>query len=145
MEITNTTQSSAAYLTDPAVREINSELDRDAFLQLLVLQMQNQDPLEPVSNNEMIAQLAQFSSLEQMESMNDEMGFMSGNIDQLNFISSQGLLGKHVRGVNSDDELVQGLVEAVTLSDSMVVLSVDGEIIQMADVLSVSIDAFGEA
>ena len=90
MEVTGATQTNNVA-TNTVAREVNDELNRDAFLQLLVLQMQHQDPMDPVENDEMIAQLAQFSSLEQMENMNEEMGFLSGNIDQLNFISSQGV------------------------------------------------------
>ena len=53
------------------VEEASSEtMGKDQFLELLVVQMQNQDPLDPVDNKEMIAQLAQFSALEQMQNLN---------------------------------------------------------------------------
>lgn len=47
------------------------ELDRDAFLRLLVTQLQHQDPLNPMDDHQFIAQLAQFSSLEQMQNLNN--------------------------------------------------------------------------
>lgn len=46
------------------------DLDKDAFLRLLVTQLQNQDPLSPMEDREFIAQMAQFSSLEQMQNLN---------------------------------------------------------------------------
>ena len=49
---------------------ISSDLGRDQFLQLLVAQLRNQDPLEPVNNENFIAQLAQFSTLEGIENLN---------------------------------------------------------------------------
>lgn len=49
----------------------NNDLDREAFLRLLVTQLQHQDPLNPMENHEFIAQLAQFSSLEQMQNLNN--------------------------------------------------------------------------
>ena len=44
-----------------------TELDRDAFLKLLLVQLENQDPVDPIKDQDFIAQLAQFSSLEQLE------------------------------------------------------------------------------
>lgn len=120
-------------------------LDRDAFLQLLVMQMRYQDPLEPVENTEMIAQLAQFSALEQMTNLNEsfenfatELGFLTGNVDQLNFISAQGLLGKYVSGVDADRNPVSGTVDAVTLENSIVVLTVGEQRMPMTGVLNIS-------
>lgn len=51
----------------------NSALGKDAFLQLLVAQLQNQDPLSPMEDKDFIAQMAQFSSLEQMQDLNKNM------------------------------------------------------------------------
>ena len=48
-------------------------LGRDAFLQLLTTQMQNQNPLQPQADGEFLAQLAQFSSLEQLQGIHDDM------------------------------------------------------------------------
>lgn len=119
----------------------SKELGRDSFLQLLVLELQNQDPLEPVKNSEMVAQLAQFSSLEQMEALNGSFEGLSGNVDQLNFISAQGLLGKYVEGMNEDGEVTTGFVDSVYLDGSIVVLNVDGEIMPMSGVLSIMNEA----
>lgn len=50
--------------------EKSSSLDKDAFLRLLMTQMSHQDPLNPMEDKDMLAQLAQFSSLEQMNNLN---------------------------------------------------------------------------
>lgn len=49
--------------------EWNGDLDRMAFLRLLVTQLKNQNPMDPMDNREFLAQLAQFSSIEQMENV----------------------------------------------------------------------------
>jgi flagellar basal-body rod modification protein FlgD len=138
-----TTKAAAAKSTETEETSglPTKELGRDAFLQLLVLELQNQDPLEPVKNSEMVAQLAQFSSLEQMEALNGSFETLSGNVDQLNFISAQGLLGKYVEGMNEDGEVTTGFVDSVYLDGSIVVLNVDGEIMPMSGVLSIMSEA----
>ncbi len=116
---------------------VGDELGKQAFLELLILQLQNQDPLAPVDNGEMLAQLAQFSALEAQTNLNEVVTTMSGNIDQLNFISAAQLLGRTVTGVGLDGELRTGLVEAVHLDGSLVVLTVDGEFMTMAGIIGI--------
>lgn len=66
--VSSTSDSLAAYTT-----ESNSTLDKDAFLQLMIAQLQNQDPLEPMDGTDYSAQLAQFSSLEQLNNINESI------------------------------------------------------------------------
>lgn len=112
-------------------------LDRDAFLRLLVLELQNQDPLSPMNNREMITQLATFASLEQMQSLNAQLEVVSGSMDQLNFISANSLVGKGVRGVGIDGSIVEGEVEGVQLDGNIVLLRVDGTTMPMTGVLEI--------
>lgn len=116
----------------------NDELGKDAFLQLLVTQMSNQDPLEPMDNSQMLAQLAQFSALEQMQNLNDQFETFSGNVDQLNYLTAQGLIGRYVQGIDADGKPVKGFVESVGLDGSIVMLDVDGRALPMSGVLTVS-------
>ena len=62
--VESTSQSSLSQTTGAS-----SDMDKDAFLQLLVAQMKYQDPLEPTSNTEYISQYAQFTQVEQMQNM----------------------------------------------------------------------------
>lgn len=56
-------------------------LGRDIFLQLLVTQLQHQDPLQPQENGEFLAQLAQFSSLENLQQIKDDIGALRALLD----------------------------------------------------------------
>lgn len=78
MAIDEVLNSAASYTTKledmlAAKRNSASKLDKNAFLQLFVAQMSNQNPLEPTSDSEFIAQLAQFSTLEQMQQLTEAM------------------------------------------------------------------------
>lgn len=86
-----TTDSTTTASTNP-----NNALDKDAFLQLMVAELSYQDPLEPMDNTEFIAQLAQFSSLEQMQNIATGMNLLA--LTQTAATNSQmvNLIGKRV-------------------------------------------------
>lgn len=128
---------SSAMTATTGTGGLEDELGKDAFLQMLVLQLQNQDPMSPMDNEDMIAQLAQFSALEQMENLNSQFDFLSGNIDQLNFISASQLVGKTVRGLDLNGEIHEGVVESVHLQGSVVILNVDGHLMSMAGIADI--------
>ena len=99
-------------------RVASNELGKDDFLKLLITQLQNQDPTEPMENQEFIAQMAQFSSLEQMTNMSTSFAKMAS------FISSQeatGTLGKTVE-LNVGDTTTTGIVEGATRGDNPQIL-----------------------
>ena len=92
-------------------RAVGGELGKDEFLQLLVCQMKNQDPLEPEKDTQFIAQLAQFSALEQMQNLNETA------------VNSQafGLVGKAVvlntKSTNGSITEVQGVVDYIAVKN----------------------------
>jgi flagellar basal-body rod modification protein FlgD len=86
----------AAGSTTAAGGTSPNQLGKDAFLRLLVTQLANQNPLSPVQDQEFVAQLAQFSSLEQLETLNETMS-SSLVLDQaVNNSLATNLIGKEV-------------------------------------------------
>lgn len=79
--------------TDTTQRTPGQELGKDEFLQILAMQLSNQDPLEPMSDTDSIAQMAQFSSLEQMQELNS--AFAS--------FQAYSLMGKNILATVSDE------------------------------------------
>ncbi len=90
------------------------KMDRDAFFKLLITQLQNQDPLKPMENKEFVSQMAQFSSLEQMNKMNENMNkFM--DVQKIN--QNSALIGKTVeKEVTQDDKIKSIKGEVVKVS-----------------------------
>lgn len=85
----------------------SNSLGEDDFLTLLVAQLENQDPLEPQSDTEFIAQLAQFSSLEQQTTTNDKLDELIAAQGSSNQMSAFSLLGQKV-SASSDSFYLQG-------------------------------------
>lgn len=108
-----------------------SGLDKDAFLKLLVAQMKYQDPLEPTSNTEFIAQYATFSQVEQMQNMAMTMELSRAS----------GMVGKLVEiqttDQNGDAHVFQGVVEYVTYENNKAFVSIDGSLYSVDDVHAV--------
>ncbi len=83
-------------------KSTSSELGQDSFLKLLVAQMQHQDPLNPQGNEQFMAQLAQFTSLEQLMGVNTALGDLYAATSSMNNASMTQLLGRDVTAYSDD-------------------------------------------
>ncbi|MDR0497819.1 MAG: flagellar hook assembly protein FlgD [Treponema sp.] len=110
----------------------NQNLGKDDFLKILLTQLAHQDPTAPMEDREFIAQMAQFSSLEQMTNMAADFSRMAR---MLRVTEASGALGKAVV-INLEDEIVQGVVRAVTREEMPQIL-VDGKYYHWENVTTV--------
>ena len=95
-------------------KNVGNTMGQEQFLQLLVAQMQYQDPLEPTSNTEWVAQMATFSMVESLNSMQQAFTKQSAN----------DLVGKYVFINDGDNGFVRGKVDYVTIQDGKTKISV---------------------
>ena len=119
--------------TDAASKS-KSGLDKEAFLQLLIAQMQYQDPLEPMDNTEYIAQLATFSQLEATQNL----------ADTVNNDFANNLVGKYVI-LNTDVGTVHGKVDYVMYENGNVLLAVNDGLYSLEDLDTVADSTYYEA
>ena len=120
------------YLKITEETKKQTELDKDTFIQLLVTQMKYQDPLNPMDNSEMLAQLAQFTALEQMMNVS--------NASQKQLASS--MIGKYVEYYSTDSSTgasgyQYGKVDYVNLSGDTAKLGIGDVEVALEDVYSV--------
>lgn len=90
----------------------NSEMGQQEFLQLLVAQMRNQDPINPLDSKEFAAQLAQFNSVEQLINVNSGLSTLQGSQEMMSASLTNSMAasmtGKHVKALSSEVYLAPG-------------------------------------
>ena len=112
----------------------NKVLGQDDFLQLLVTQMRNQDPMAPMQDTEFIAQMAQFTSLEQSRKMSEDMAEMRS---QTSFQQGVGLLNQQVTVKVGDDAPLTGIVTELQMVEGEPQLLINSEFYALQDVIHV--------
>jgi len=122
--------SSASSISDSTTKTSSStsSLDKDAFLQLLVAQMKYQDPLEPTSNTEYIAQLATFSQLEATQNL--EKTIDSSNANDL---VGKAVIMKTTSSSTGDTYYTAGYVDAVKMEDGKPYLYINSSYYALSD------------
>ncbi|MEW8957617.1 MAG: flagellar hook capping FlgD N-terminal domain-containing protein [Moorella sp. (in: firmicutes)] len=125
------TTAVAATSTGTASTVISKNLGKDDFLKILAAQLQNQDPLNPVSNTEFIAQMVQFTMLEQIYNLNE-------TFNEALMMQTVGMIGKEVTAY-SNDQLIKGIVNKVSWSLDGVILTVGDQQVFLKDVQEVSL------
>ncbi len=113
-------------------RGANNQLGKDEFLKILIVQLQNQDPLNPMEDKDFIAQMAQFSALEQMQNMSRD--FQS--------LKAMSLVGKMVYGelnIENSSQIVPvlGRVSSITFSEGRMYLQVGSYSLPLEDLIAV--------
>lgn len=122
----------ANMITNPTATSSNA--DKDMFLQLMVAQLRYQDPMNPADSGEFLAQNAQFTALEKMQTVADQTALVLGA--QMAFGASS-LIGRQVTYTDTAGKDITGTVQGVTFENTGPVLDVDGTQVPLVEVLSV--------
>jgi flagellar basal-body rod modification protein FlgD len=120
-------------------------LGKDAFLTLLVTQFRNQNPLEPLSNTEYIAQMAQFTSVEQLMNLANEMSALRNNLG-----IASSLIGKVVEWTEMDPATGlpvtrQGVVDSIVVRNGSPLAKVGDTELTLDMITSMTLPGGGES
>ena len=134
VNVTNDTKSNSVFNNTKPYNQ-QSSLGKDDFLKILTTQLANQDPTNPLDNKDFIAQMATFSSLEQMQNLNNSFDqFANRQMSQY-----AGVIGKEVTwtpaGAASPST---GVVSGVSIQDGNYFYSVGNEKVPMEDVTDIN-------
>lgn len=129
----------------------NAELGKNQFLQLLATQLQNQDPMQPVGQQEFLQQLAQFSTVEGIENLNSEFKSVgekldklvetsgNGDLSQLQMLNAgAGLLGRSVRYGDATGDV--GVVSEIKPDSGQVLVRIGNTFMPMSDIQGIATD-----
>ena len=125
------------------IRSKTKELQTEDFIKMMVTQLQNQDPMKPASNQELMQQMSQISSMQSSSSLQTLLKELSTQ----NQIGAAGnLIGKMVAGLDEDNEQVEGMVAAVRVEEGQVHLELDsGKRLKLSNVTTVAPGPAAEA
>lgn len=127
---TSNVQKAAATTKD-------TTLGKDDFLKILVTQLRNQDPSQPLQDREFIAQMAQFSSVEQLMNMSEEMTKLRQNLG-----SASSMIGMTVEWNGLSETGVgttfSGIVEAITIKDGVQYAKVGDRTVKVDDLTTIT-------
>jgi len=132
--ILNATSSASSSPVTESMRSSSSDLGKDAFLKILITQLSNQDPLDPLKDKDFIAQMAQFSTLEQMTNMNKSIEEMVS----MNKATAVGYIGRIIEYIDEDGLPAFSQVGFVRFENGKIILNTPDGDVPLEKVVSVA-------
>jgi flagellar hook assembly protein FlgD len=110
---TNSTGSSNSTKQNTSPNDALRGLDMSQFLKLMIAQLQNQDPLQPLDNAQILQQISQIRQIGESEKLTNTLDSVLLN---QNLSSASSMLGKNVKALTDDGQAVNGVVDRVTVT-----------------------------
>lgn len=116
--------------------EGQTDLDKNAFLSLLVTSLQYQDPTSPMETGEMMQQMAMLGLMEQTANMTAAVEDLKKTMEMSTWQQASNMLGKQVDAVNSNGDAVTGVVNEVFMYDEVMYLLTEEDTFQIGQIVS---------
>ena len=144
MAVAGINTNSAANAAGAAVTAAKKDklgLKAEDFIKMMVTQLQNQDPLEPAKNEQLLSQMSQIGQLQSSDKLQSSLSTM---VLQNNIGSASNVIGKTVKGIDDQKDDVEGIVNSVKVEDGNVYLELDnGKRLSFSNVTHIAGTAVG--
>jgi flagellar basal-body rod modification protein FlgD len=132
----NNVSNTSTYTSPPATTTTTGTgaVDSSQFMQLLLAQLTHQNPLEPMSNSEMMSQFSQLNSLQELRDIHTSMDVTS-SANQTSYMAS--LIGKTIKVNQTDGTVLEGVVDGAILEKGNLQLRIGDKTVALSDVLEI--------
>jgi flagellar basal-body rod modification protein FlgD len=126
--------SSSAVSSGGGQNDALRGLELGNFIELMVTELQNQDPLDPMENTEILQQISQIREIDVSERMGNTLdAVLAGQ----NFASASSMVGKHVRALTENNGYTEGTVDSVSIANGDVQLHIGEDTVELGKVAEI--------
>jgi len=130
----STSESSSSKTTQSTTTNRYDSLDTEAFLKLMVAELQNQDPMQPMDSSQIIDQIASIRAIHSNDKLSNTL---DATLLGQSLFTASGLIGRTVSGLNNDAERVTGTVDRVEVADGIATLYIGDDAITMENITEI--------
>ena len=127
-------QGTSSAHASSSTGDILGNLELGDFLKLMITELQNQDPLNPMENNEILATISQIQEIGATTKLNETLDAV---LFGQSITSASSLLGKEIRALDNDGERVTGKVDKVTITDGDVQVHIGDQTVKLSNVTEI--------
>jgi len=127
--------SAASSNAATATTAKTTAFDGSEFMQILLAQLKNQNPLEPMDNQQMMNQMVSLNTMQEIQAMSANIKQLSGsNTASL----AASLIGKQVKAALSDGTTIEGVVDSTTIANGIYFLNIGDKQVTLSEIISIS-------
>jgi flagellar basal-body rod modification protein FlgD len=127
--------SSASNTTDTTSTDALSSLTPNDFLKMLIAELQNQDPTQPVSNTEILDEVSQIGNIETNQTLSNTL---QGVALEQSLSTATNLLQKTVTAVDSSGNTISGTVDSISVANGTATFTINGTSVPFSDITSIT-------
>ena len=131
----NSSGASAAANSSSSTASSLSAIKPEDFLKMLITELQNQDPMNPTDNSQILQQISEISNIQATSTLTNSLNAM---LTEQNLSAASALVGKNVQGLADDGTTASGTVDSVTISGGAAKLNIGQQTVSLANVQQIT-------